>query len=183
MIDRQQLHDDAYRWEVVERLIQENGAAIIQYCLTRLGEGLAEEVTQEVFVTAWATLPRYRPEKPLEAWLYGIARNKCLRAYHNRARRQVIAQTFAEEIRERAHAKGQPSPGDCESQTPLRVRLSDSLAKLQDTDRILLTLRYWKELPVVEIAEIIGKSEGAVRKQLYRAQQRLKELMHETPGT
>jgi RNA polymerase sigma factor (sigma-70 family) len=48
---------------------------------------------------------------------------------------------------------------------------------------MLLNLRYWKERQVAEIAEIMGKSEGAVRKQLYRAQQRLKELMHEPPRT
>jgi hypothetical protein len=47
-------------------------------------------------------------------------------------------------------------------------------------DRILLTLWYWKELPVAEIAEIMGKTEAAIRKRLTRAQQRLKELMHET---
>ena len=77
MIDRQRLYDDAYRWEVVAGLIQNYEAAIMQYCLTWLGEGLAEEITQEVFVTAWAQLPRYQPVEPLEAWLHGIARNKC----------------------------------------------------------------------------------------------------------
>lgn len=45
MIDRQRLYDDAYRWEVVECLLQDNGAAIMQYYLTWLDEGLEEEVT------------------------------------------------------------------------------------------------------------------------------------------
>jgi RNA polymerase sigma-70 factor, ECF subfamily len=183
MIDRQRLHDDAYRWEVVAGLIQDYGAAIMPYCLTWVDEGLSEEITQEVFVTAWEMLPKYRPEALLKAWLYGIARKKCMQAYRNRARRWVIAQTFVEEIHKRAHGEGQPSLGDCESQTTLCDRLSDSLARLSDVDRMLLNLRYWKELPVVEIAEIMGKSEGAVRRQLSRAQQRLKELMHETLGT
>jgi RNA polymerase sigma factor (sigma-70 family) len=106
-----------------------------------------------------------------------------MQTYRNWARRRVIVQTFAEEIRQRAHAAGEPSSGDCESQTTLRVRLAESLARLSDVDRMLLNLRYWKERPVVEIAEFIGKSEGAVRKRLYRAQQRLKELMHEPPKT
>ena len=183
MIDRQRLHDDAYRWEIVECLMQAHGTAIMQYCLTRLGEGLADDVTQEVFVAAWKMLPRYQPEAELKAWLYGIARNKCLQAYRNRARRQTIVRMFEEEIRKRAHAAGEPSPADCKSQTPRLVWLCDSLAKLRDIDRILLTLWYWKELQVAEIAEIMGKSEGAVRKRLYRAQQRLKELMHEPPRT
>jgi hypothetical protein len=45
MIDRQRLHDDAYRWEVVAGLIQDYGAAIMQYCLTWVDEGLSEEIT------------------------------------------------------------------------------------------------------------------------------------------
>ena len=155
----------------------------MQYCLTWLGEGLAEEVTQEVFVTAWQMLPKYRPEAPLKAGCTASPVTNAMQAYRNRARRRVIAQTFVEEIRKRAHVEGQPSLGDCESQTTLCDRLSDSLARLSDVDRMLLNLRYWKELPVVEIAEIMGKSEGAVRRQLSRAQQRLKELMHETLGT
>jgi DNA-directed RNA polymerase specialized sigma24 family protein len=54
---------------------------------------------------------------------------------------------------------------------------------LRETDRIVLTLWYWKELPVSDIADVMGKSVAAVRKQLLRAQQRLKELMNDPPPT
>jgi DNA-directed RNA polymerase specialized sigma24 family protein len=40
-----------------------------------------------------------------------------------------------------------------------------------------LTLWYWRELPISDIADIMGKSLAAVRKQLLRAQQRLKDLI------
>jgi uncharacterized protein YndB with AHSA1/START domain len=49
---------------------------------------------------------------------------------------------------------------------------TESLEKLRTEDRILLTLWYWKELPLTEIADIMGKSVAAVRKQISRAQQR-----------
>jgi RNA polymerase sigma-70 factor (ECF subfamily) len=54
-----------------------------------------------------------------------------------------------------------------------RTVLQESLAQLQDVDRMLLVLRYWKELPIADIANIMGKTESAVRKQLERARQRL----------
>jgi len=38
-------------------------------------------------------------------------------------------------------------------------------------------LRYWKEMPVDDIADVMGKSVAATRKRLLRSQQRLKELM------
>jgi RNA polymerase sigma-70 factor, ECF subfamily len=77
MVDRQRLHDDAYRWEVVAALMRDNADAILQYCLTWLGAGLAEEVTQDVFVTAWQGLTKYQPDASLRTWLFGIARHKC----------------------------------------------------------------------------------------------------------
>jgi RNA polymerase sigma-70 factor (ECF subfamily) len=178
MIDRQRLHKDAYRREVVASLMQEHSAAIMQYCLTWLGQGLAEEVTQDVFVTAWQGLATYQPEAALRTWLFGIARHKCQQAYRNRARRQTIAQTFVGEIERGAHREAPDSPEDPLAHAAERVRLHHSLTKLPSEDRILLTLWYWKEMPVREIAEILGKSEAAIRKRLTRAQHRLKELMH-----
>jgi RNA polymerase sigma-70 factor (ECF subfamily) len=60
-----------------------------------------------------------------------------------------------------------------------RTLLQESLAQLRDVDRMLLVLRYWKELPMADIADIMGKTESAVRKQLERAKQRLREVMQE----
>jgi RNA polymerase sigma-70 factor, ECF subfamily len=180
VVDRQRLHDEAYRWEVVAALMRDHSDAILQYCLTWLGEGLAEEVTQDVFVAAWEGLPKYRPDASLRTWLFGIARHKCQQAYRNRARRRAIAQTFVGEIHARAHVASSTTPEGLLAHASQQTRLHESLRKLPSEDRILLTLWYWKELPVAEIAEILGKTEAAIRKRLTRAQQRLKELMHET---
>jgi RNA polymerase sigma-70 factor (ECF subfamily) len=180
MIDPQRLHEEAYRWEVVAALMRDHSEAIMRYCLTWLGEGLAEEVTQDVFVAAWQALPAYRPDAPLRTWLFGIARHKCQQAYRNRARRRAIAETFVGEIQARAHTAETISADDLLVQASQQARLHASLRRLPSEDRILLTLWYWKELPAAEIAEVLGKSQAAIRKRLTRAQQRLKELMHET---
>jgi RNA polymerase sigma-70 factor (ECF subfamily) len=166
MIDRQRLHDDAYRWEVVAALMRDHASAIMQYCLTWLGTGLAEEVTQDVFVTAWQGLTRYQPEASLRTWLFGIAHHKCQQAYRNRARRQAIAQTFGDEIQSRVHMEESTTPEDLLTHAAEQARLHDQLTQLPNEDRILLTLWYWKELPVAEIAEIMGKPEAAIRKRL-----------------
>src|SRR5215470_9655819 len=152
-IDWQRLPEPEYRWEVVNGLMQDHAKAILQYCTTRLGEGLGEEVTQEVFVAAWQQLPRYRPEAPLATWLFAIARNKCQQAYRNRARRQAIAQLCVEEIRARSHSEGPPSPDAVVTQASQVARLATCLSQLRDTDRIILTMWYWRELPISDIAE------------------------------
>ncbi len=145
----------------------------------RLGSGLAEEVTQEVFVAAWRGLPKYRAEHNLRAWLYGIANNMCRQSYRNRARRSAIALTFSEEIRERSHAE---APKALEQQAEAAgqlQQLQDSLAKLSDEERILLNLRYWRGMSVQEIASTMNKSSPTIRKRLERAQRRLKEYMRD----
>jgi RNA polymerase sigma-70 factor (ECF subfamily) len=180
MLDWQRLPDEAYRWEVVADLMNHHGEAIMQYCLTWLGEGLAEEVTQEVFVSAWQQLPRYRPEASLRTWVFGIAQHKCQQAYRNRARRRAITQTFGDEIRQRAHGGGFPTPGD-EGDHVVLARLNACLAQLQAEERMLLSLRYWKGLPLADIAGIIRMSVKTVQRRLKHAEERLKELMHASP--
>ena len=177
MIDQSRLGDETYRREIVERLWQEYSHEIRQHCITWLGSGLAEEVTQEVFVAAWQGLVKYRPDNPLRAWLYGIARNKCQQAYRNRARRSTIAQTFLEEIRERSHAENPRSPEESASESGQIEQLHRSMSQLPDEARILLNLRYWRNLPMRDIAEIVGKSVPTIRKRLGQAEQRLKEYM------
>jgi DNA-directed RNA polymerase specialized sigma24 family protein len=61
------------------------------------------------------------------------------------------------------------------------ARLDTCLTHSRDVDRILLILWYWRELPVRDIADVMGKSIAAVRKQLGRAQQCLKEFMDASP--
>jgi RNA polymerase sigma-70 factor, ECF subfamily len=178
-LDRQRVHDETYRWEIVAGLMHEHGEAIAHYCTAWLGEGLAAEVTQDVFVTAWETLPSFRPDAPLRSWLFGIARHKCQQTFRNRARRRVIAHTFLDDIRQRVHGGTQDTPEHTMADEAQRTLLQESLAQLRDVDRMLLVLRYWKELPMIDIADIMGKTESAVRKQLERAKQRLREVMQE----
>jgi len=195
VVNRQSLRDDDdYRQEVVEALMRDHGDAIMKFCYARLGEVLAQDVTQEVFFTAWQRLPKDQPEVPerpelsLQKWLFGIARHKCQQAFRNGARRRAIAWTFRERIRECTHTEGLPNPEHVAvqaehiaMQAALCAKLHDAMAKLDPTDCILLTLRYWKELPVSEIADLMQKADKTIQRWLSRAQQRLKDLMDDTP--
>ena len=181
----QQPHD-APDEQMLKMLIQRHGDAITQYCRTRLGEGLAEEVVQDVFLVAWQKLsaqPHLVPEGTLIEWVYGVARNKCKQAFRNRTRRQAIHEAFAEEIRHSAHIETPLGPAGEEWHAALRARLDTCLGQLQETDRMVLILWYWKALSVTEIANSLGISVAALRKRLTRAQQRLKELMYEKRTT
>ena len=178
-IDAKQLTDDAYRYEVLSALVRDYQAGIVGYCVTRLGEDIGEEVAQEVFVTAWDTLSRFRQEAAITTWLFGIAKNKCAQAFRNRSRRQAMAQAFLVDIRHHAHAEEPETPEHVMVERAQLARFATGLAALRDEERIMLNLRYTKGLAVAEIVEVVGKSEAAVRKRLLRALQRLREIMDE----
>ena len=182
-IDLERLRDERYRAEVLSGLVRSYQDRIFRYCVVRLGEVHGEEVAQEVFVTAWETLTKFRRESTLETWLTGIAKHKCMQAFRNRTRRQAMAETFVDDIRAQAHATIPESPEDLMVNQHQFVLLSHGLAQLRDDERILLNLRYSKGLQVTEVAELVGKSEVVVRKRLLRALQRLRTLIDASTST
>jgi RNA polymerase sigma factor (sigma-70 family) len=172
------LPDAPDRHTVLQTLIREHGDAIVRYCRTRLGEGLAEEVAQDVFFTAWQQSTRWQqPQGNLLQWVFGIAKKKCQQAYRNRVRRQAILQAAAAEIRHRVHAHGFPIPGDDQGPAAMCHRLEQGLAKLLPEERLLVSLRYWKGLPIAEIADMMGRSSKTIQRWLEKAERRLKEYM------
>jgi RNA polymerase sigma factor (sigma-70 family) len=58
-----------------------------------------------------------------------------------------------------------------------REELVQGMSRMREDERLLINLRYYKGLPVAEVAELLGKSEAAVRKRLLRALERLRNIM------
>ncbi len=176
-IDPHKLSDETYRSLIFTTLVQEYQDRIYRYCVNRMGEAQGEEIAQDVFLTAWESLAKFRQESSVSTWLTGIAKNKCIQAFRNRGRRQTIAATFVEDIRYQSHAEGAVSPEEMVMDEARRAELAQGMAKMREDERLLLNLRYHKGLPVAEVAELLGKSEAAVRKRLLRALQRLRKIM------
>jgi RNA polymerase sigma-70 factor, ECF subfamily len=178
VIDPQRLQDDTYRTEVLMALLQEYQDGIWRYCVTRLGDVVGEEIAQDVFVTAWETLPRFRQQAALSTWLFGIAKHKCAQALRNRTRRKAILAASMADIRAGAHTTVPETPEQLVAEQRRRRWLAESLAQLREGERMLVTLYYFKELSIPELADIAGMSEAAVRKRLLRALHRLREMGH-----
>ncbi len=180
-INWKRLQDEEYRWGVVDALMRDYGDAITHYCTTWLGEELAEEAAQSVFVSAWEQLPKFRPVAPIHRWLFGIARHQCQQAFRNRDCRRAIDRAFMEDARQRVHATDPDSPEYSMIQATELEWFQASLAKLREEERILLNLRYRQDLSMPAMADVMGKSEAAIRKRLDRAKQRFREIMRDAP--
>lgn len=135
----------------------------------------AVDLTQQVFLHALDALPRYRGKDATFApWLFRIARNAAI-DFHRRQRITVTWDLVPETL--------QPVASDDPERAVLHhealARLRTRVAALEPDARELLALRFGARLTIAETAAVVGKSEAAVKKRLFRIIQMLREDYHD----
>lgn len=140
------------------------------------GADTADDITGDVFTTAFAQRDRYDPARGgMRAWLCGIAVNRLRTRYRSdeRARR-----AFERAAWQRVVAA---DPFELVDDT-VAVRVTgraviDAIAHLATGERELLVLYAWEQLSYAEIASALAVPVGTVRSRLSRARGRLRELV------
>ena len=134
----------------------------------------AEDLTSTVFVKALEGLDGFKPEPGgFSAWIYTIARNALTDHYRRSSRVETVGD-FAGGVWDI------PDGTDLEIEASERdrwERLRPYLAELSAEQREILILRLWDELSYREIAEMLGKTEGACKMAYSRALSFLREAM------
>ncbi len=135
--------------------------SVYGYLLPRCGRAaLAEDLTAETFLAAVDALRR-RAAPPLSVgWLVGIARHKLVDHWRRVGR---------EERGLRAVAGDEPDADDPWDATLDSLRARVVLAGLAPQHRAALTLRYLDDLPVPEVADLLGRTVHATEALLVRA--------------
>lgn len=125
-----------------------------------------EDLVQEVFLSAWENLARYRGSGPLGAWVMGIARHKVEDYYRERLRApesiddpDQVAVPFA----------ATPEIHECLEQSELRKKTWEVMEQLSEPYRLALIWRYWDKASAREMAQKTGKTEKAIERLLARA--------------
>jgi RNA polymerase sigma-70 factor (ECF subfamily) len=135
----------------------------------------AADLTQQVFVDALHALAQYSPRRgPFAAWLFGIARH-IASDFHHRQRRTVTWDLVPQALQ--PLATQDVEAGLLHHEAVARLRLL--FTRLDADKRELLVLRFVAQLTVAEIAAVVGKSEAATQKAMYRVIQTLKEHYHD----
>jgi len=160
------LEDPSAFGRLYDRFIQR----IYRYVYSRVGDAHeAEDITSQTFIAAYESLGRYRERGQFSAWLFRIARSK-INDHFRRSRREVGLDA-AERIVEVDDALG------ALIQNEELIRLRSLIKKINDDERELIRLRYVADLSFVEMGELLGKREDAVKKSVYRLLERLKGQM------
>jgi RNA polymerase sigma-70 factor, ECF subfamily len=134
------------------------------YLLARCGQrAVAEDLTAETFLAAVDAIRAGQGAAVSTAWLVGVARHKLSDHWRRQAREQRAL-----------HAVGAGPGSPAEPDDPWDARLDalrarDVLQRLGPHHRAALTLRYMDDLPVPEVAGLLGRTVHATEALLVRA--------------
>ncbi len=144
---------------------------IYRYILLRTGdESTAEDLTSEVFVRALESLDAYEDRgAPFGAWLYRIANARVVDLWRKSGRADVSFDSGEIDV-----------PVDLPSGDVIAyAALAKSLQQLTGEQQQVIILRFIEGYDITEIAQIMGRTAGAVKSLQHRALASLARLMKE----
>lgn len=190
--DRKKQKKDSQAWECDRELVDQILAGsrehfdllyetyfprVYRFALKRLRDpGEAEDVAQEVFLTLMTALASFKGDSCLLVWIFGVTRNKVNRRFRRpRPRLEPLEEGGALDIQSNL-------PGADETVDARRIlrRCEDVIAtQLTPLQRRIFHLKHLRQQPIRAIAHALGKSEDAVKANLYRMR---RAISAGTPG-
>ena len=153
------------------KLYDEYAAPIFRHCYFRVSSReLAEDLTQEAFMRIWNYLSQEKTIDNPKAFVYRITDNLIVDYY--RKKKELSLDVMAEKGFDPA-GDGAASILDYAAGREAR----EVLEQLEPIHREVLLLRYVADLPIRDIASIIGESENVVSVRIHRAIQKLKKIL------
>ncbi|MGE0547659.1 MAG: RNA polymerase sigma factor [Kofleriaceae bacterium] len=157
----------------------------------------AEEAVQEALARACEAIGDLRDPAAAPAWFLRIVTTMCLRTLRRRRLRRRLfgwwpsgsedssaaptttADTVADDIAQRMHATETIEPSEALAGQQAMGALLGRIEALSPQQRTALVLRYGHDLPVADVAELLGVELATVKTHLVRGLARLRELMEE----
>ena len=153
--------------EAFAALIRRHQHAVLAIAYRFLGDrSEAEDVAQEVFLRLWGAAPRYRPDKPLPAFLRTLTVHLCLDR-RRKARPLVLMDDL--------EPAGSQNPEAELDAAERRRALSSALSRLPSAQRMAVVLFHMEGLSVREVADLLETSPKAAESLLSRARSALRE--------
>ena len=169
LVARWRLGDQRGAWLLVER----HADSIARFVIGLGERSGVEELVQDTFVRAFASIDRFRGESTLRTWLFAIARN-IVRDRARAARRRPRTVPV-----EPGHAITEYTGLDGVLADESGRRLRAAVEGLTPTQREVFTLRVAEGLSYREIAQVVGTTEGAARVHYHDAMRAVKEYLDE----
>lgn len=159
--------------DAVAAAYQRYGNVVFTFCRRTVGHHAAEELTQEVFISAWKSAERFDPRNgSLGGWLVGIARHKVVDRLRSESREQARTDKAS------LFTRRQALTGEVD-ELAQKLVLADALRALRPDIREVVELAFYSDLTHQQIAERTGRPLGTVKAQIRRS---LDGLRHHLEG-
>jgi RNA polymerase sigma-70 factor (ECF subfamily) len=123
----------------------------------------AEDAVQEASFTAWRKVARMQDQGKLRPWFLGVVANKC----RNVRRTKWVAGVSL-------GLPDQLSVVSPEDQTLRGADVRRAISRLRHADRLVVVLYFYLDMPLEDVAAVVGSSVGATRARLYRSVRKLR---------
>ncbi len=137
---------------------------------------IAQEITQDTFITAYQELATLTHHSQFAGWLYVIARNKC-KNWHRKKRLalQSLEATDPVELEEVYYSEYMTQQREEAANKKRRALVQKLLSKLQESERTVVNMYYIAEMTCEDIGKFLGVSPNTVRSRLHRARNKMKK--------
>lgn len=168
--------------EAFEKLVQRYSGALFNFICRFLSDyDAASDILQQVFTQLYISLPNLRTGEPLKAWLFQVARNRCLDELR---RKRVIhfseLQTPSEDDELSPLAiipDNSPLPEDVAERHDVQEKLQEAIAALPPKFRAVVLLRYTAQLSFSEIGRTLQMPEATAKTYFQRAKPLLRATL------
>ena len=170
--------DDAQliaRWKAGDqraaaRLVERHSSALARFAMS-CGALEIEELVQDTFVRAFASIDGFRGESSFRTWLFTIERRLLLDRLRSARRRRTVAEVTEDMAATEYDALDQLVADES------ATRLRKALSALTPTQRDVFVLRVSEGLSYKEIAAAVDTTEGAARVHYHNAMRAIKDLL------
>ena len=154
LVRRAQQRDE----EAFTQLYEANFDKIYRYVALRIGDKTeAEDMTQQVFLNALQSISSFKWKGiPFSAWLFRIAHNQVV-DYLRKKTKQAAA------LLDESQVSSDSNPQLMAEHKLDIEQLVSATKQLTETQREVISLRFAGELPIAQVAKVMGKSQGAVK--------------------
>jgi RNA polymerase sigma factor (sigma-70 family) len=174
--------------EAFEVLVHRYSTSLFNFIYHLLGDyDHACDILQQVFLQLFLSLSIIQTDEPIKAWLFQVARNRCLDVIRQQNRRRTLHFSQIESISEEGELPPltdipdtHPLPEDIAEHHDIQKQLWRAIQTLPPKFRAVVTLRYAAQMHFSEIAHVLDMPAATAKTYFQRAKPLLRTALHET---
>jgi RNA polymerase sigma factor (sigma-70 family) len=142
-------------------------------CISMLNdEGLARDAMQEIFIKVLLNLSRFNAQSTFSTWVYSITYNYCIDLIRRKKKLNVV---FSEDVGKLSKEVDVEVPDSVLLEIK-QEQLREVMKAMPPGDKAILMMKYIDDLSIRDIADVLGKSESAIKMQIMRAKQKAQQI-------